>query len=206
MHNSVPDQGCTVRGLGTSSWSTGDPIRLSPAFPFRSEEVVRAAREQELEGVVAKRFDSRYEPGQRSGAWVKYRTVKGQKLVIGGYLPGHNGFDSLLVGYYEGQRLIFVAKVRNGFTPALKREIKRRMKPLETARFPFANLPEPKGARRGEALTAEVMKKCRWLQPKLVAQIGFTDWARDNHLRHSRFLRLRDDKLARDVTRELPLM
>lgn len=75
------------------------------------------------------------------------------------------------------------------------------MKPLESARCPFANLPEPKGARRGEALTAEVMKKCRWLKPDLVARIGYTDWTPDNHLRHSRFLGLRDDKSAREVTR-----
>lgn len=126
--------------------------------------------------VVAKKIDSWYEPGQRSGAWVKDRTIRGQELVIGDYLPGAYGFDSLLVGYYEGQKLIFIAKIRNGFTPALKREIKRRMVPLETGRCPFANLPEPKDARRGEALTTEVMKKCRWLKPRLVARIGFTDW------------------------------
>ena len=86
----------------------------------------------------------------------------------------------------------------------LKRENKRKMMPFETGRCPFANLAEPKGARMSEALTAEVMKKCRWLKPELVAQIGFTDWIRGNHLRHSRFLRLREDKDAREVVREMP--
>jgi ATP-dependent DNA ligase len=66
-------------------------------------------------------------------------------------------------------------------------------------------LPEPKGARRGEALTPEVMKKCRWLKPVLVAQTEFTEWTDANHLRHSRFVGLRDDKDAREVSREFGL-
>jgi bifunctional non-homologous end joining protein LigD len=91
-------------------------------------------------------------------------------------------FQSLLVGYYEGRRLIFNAKVKNGFVPHVREEVYRRMKPLETDTCPFDNLPEPKTARRGEALTAEVMKKCRWVRPKLVAQIEFTDWTEAGHL------------------------
>jgi bifunctional non-homologous end joining protein LigD len=76
------------------------------------------------------------------------------------------------------------------------------MRPLETPVCPFANLPEPKNARRGEVLTAEVMKKCHWLEPKLVARIEYTEWTSANHLRHSRFAGLRDDKDAREVVRE----
>jgi len=129
---------------------------------------------------------------------------QGQELVIGGYMPGKNGFQSLLVGYYEGERLLFNAKVKNGLVPHVREAVYRRMKPLETDECPFDNLPEPKGARRGEALTAEVMKKCRWVKPKLVAQIEFTDWTEANHLRHSRFAGLRDDKDPREVRREYP--
>jgi bifunctional non-homologous end joining protein LigD len=67
---------------------------------------------------------------------------------------------------------------------------------------PFANLPEPANARRGEAITADVMKKIQWLRPRLVAHIEFTDWTTNNHLRHSRFIALRDDKDARQVVKE----
>jgi bifunctional non-homologous end joining protein LigD len=124
------------------------------------------------------------------------------ELVVGGYKPGPAGFDYLLAGYYEGDRLLFVAKIRNGFTPASKREVAERFKRFEMNQCPFDNLPEPKGARRGEAVTADVMKKLRWLKPQLVAQVEFTDWTDANHLRHSRFAGLRDDKEARDVVKE----
>ena len=104
----------------------------------------------------------------------------------------------------EGNRLLFIGKVKNGFTPHLKREVLARLGPYETTECPFANLPEPKGARRGEALTAEVMRKCKWVRPEVVAQIEFTDWTDANHLRHSRFAGLRDDKDPREVRKEVP--
>ena len=157
---------------------------------------------RKLEGVVAKRGDSRYESGERSGAWVKYKTNQGQELVIGGYKPGSDGFEYLLVGYYEGRDLIFIAKIRNGFTPALRRDVAREFTGLRTSRCPFANLPEPASARRGEAVTTEVMKTIQWLKPKLVAQIEFTEWTKGNHLRHSRFIDMRDDKDASEVVKE----
>jgi DNA ligase D-like protein (predicted ligase) len=179
-----------------------DPVRLSVVFNASPKQLIAAAREAGLEGVVAKRADSRYESGERSGAWVKFKTNKGQELVIGGYKPAPNGFDYLLVGYYEGKDLIFIAKIRNGFTPALRREVARKFPPLRTSQCPFANLPEPAGARRGEAITTDVMPKIQWLRPKLVAQIEFTEWTKGNHLRHSRFIALRDDKDARAVSKE----
>jgi bifunctional non-homologous end joining protein LigD len=108
----------------------------------------------------------------------------------------------LLVGYYEGPDLLFIAKIKNGFTPKLKQDLCRLFKDYETAVCPFANLPESKNARRGEALTATVMKRCVWLRPELVAQIEFTDWTDANHLRHSRFVALRDDKPAAEVRKE----
>lgn len=179
-----------------------DPIRLSAVFHESPGKLIAAAKRAGLEGVIGKRAESRYESGDRSGAWVKYKTNKGQELVVGGYKPGPNGFDYLLVGYYEGKDLIFIAKIRNGFTPALRREIAAKLPPLQTSQCPFANLPEPANARRGEAITAEVMKKIRWLRPKLVAQIEYTEWTSGNHLRHSRFVGLRDDKKAREVGKE----
>jgi bifunctional non-homologous end joining protein LigD len=181
-----------------------DPIRLSAVFNASPKRLIAAAKKTGLEGVIGKRADSRYESGERSGAWVKYKTNKGQELVIGGYKPGTTGFEYLLVGYYEGKSLIFIAKIRNGFTPALRLEIAKNFPKLRTPVCPFANLPEPASARRGEAVTAEVMEKIQWLRPRLVAQIEFTEWTKGNHLRHSKFVGLRDDKKASEVTKEIP--
>jgi ATP-dependent DNA ligase len=97
--------------------------------------------------------------------------------------------------------LIFIAKIKNGFTPALRPEIAQNFRGLKTTRCPFANLPELPSARRGEAITAKVRKNIQWLKPTLVAQIEFTERTKGNHLRHSRFIRLRDDKEAAEVTR-----
>ena len=148
-------------------------------------------------------MDSRYESRERSGAWVKFRVNKGQELVIGGYRIGKNHFDNLAVGYYDSAgKLIFIAKVKNGFTPDVKREVFERLHPLETKVCPFSNLPESKTARRGEALTAEAMKKYQWVKPQVVADVEFTDWTAADHLRHSKFIRLRDDKDPKDVIKE----
>ena len=179
-----------------------DPVRLSAVFDSSPHALVAAAKKAGLEGVIAKRVDSRYESGERSGAWAKYKTNKGQELVIGGYKPGSNGFEYLLVGYYEGRDLIFIAKIRNGFTPALRREVAQKFARLRISECPFANLPEPSSARRGEAITADVMKNILWLRPKLVAQIEFTEWTKGNHLRHSKFVALRDDKKPTEVIKE----
>jgi len=179
-----------------------DPIRLSPAFDTSPKRLIAVARKSGLEGVIGKRADSRYESGERSGAWVKYKTNKGQELVIGGYKPGTTGFEYLLVGYYEGKDLIFIAKIRNGFTRSLRLEIAKNFPKLRSSVCPFANLPEPASARRGEAITREVMAKIQWLRPKLVAQIEFTEWTKGNHLRHSKFVGLRVDKKATEVLKE----
>jgi bifunctional non-homologous end joining protein LigD len=180
-----------------------DSVRLSPILDAPAKAVVSAVKAQGLEGVVAKRIDSRYESGDRSGAWVKFRVNKGQELVIGGYRIGTDTFDNLAVGYYDERgRLIFIAKIKNGFTPRLKQQIYEQLRKLETTACPFDNLPEPKSARRGEALTAEAMKNYRWVRPRLVAEVEFTDWTAADHLRHSRFVALREDKDPKDVHKE----
>jgi ATP-dependent DNA ligase len=150
---------------------------------------------------VAKRLDSRYEPGQRSGAWQKMRVSQGQEFVIGGYTPGPTNFDALIFGYHEGGRLLYAARTRNGFTPASRAALYRRFRPLEIPECPFANLPEAHGGRWGQGLTAEKMKECRWLRPVLVGQFEFVAWTPDNHLRHSRFVALREDRDATEVHR-----
>ncbi len=157
-----------------------DPVKFSATLEADAEALITAAKQTGLEGVVAKRLDSRYEPGKRTGAWVKFKLNLDQELVIGGYLPGKRGFDSLLVGYYRSGELIFCGKVRNGFKEAGSKErVFARFKGLGTKKCPFDNLPEPANARRGMALTADAMKLCCWLKPELVAQIGIREWTPD---------------------------
>ena len=179
-----------------------DPLRRSPLLEASAGEVLEAVRKLGLEGVVGKRDDSAYEAGERSGAWIKQRADRTQEFVIGGYIPGTRGFDSLLVGVYEQKQLNFVARVKDGFVPRLREEIFARFKNLLTARCPFVNLPEKKGARRGDALTADKMKECRWLKPKLVCQVSFVEWTDAGNLRHATFAALREDKKATEVVRE----
>jgi bifunctional non-homologous end joining protein LigD len=100
-----------------------------------------------LEGVVGKRIASIYEPGERSGAWIKLRANMEQEFVIGGYIAGAHGFDALLVGVFEKKQLIFVAKVKNGFGPRIRDEIFPALKALQTAQCPFKTCPRqgPRG-------------------------------------------------------------
>jgi hypothetical protein len=97
--------------------------------------------------------------GERSGAWIKLRTNMEQEFVIGGYIPGARGFDALLVGVYENKRLIFVAKVKNGFVPRIRDELFPTLKALQTAQCPFKNLPEKRASRWGESLTGMKLDK-----------------------------------------------
>ena len=175
-------------------------IDLSQTVTASATDMIRAITELGLEGIVGKRQHSFYEPGKRSGAWVKFKVNQGQELVVGGYTPG-NPFDAIIVGYYERDKLFYAGKVRAGFVPHVRRELMARMKPLQTDFCPFANLPEKK-RRTQWALTAEEMKHCVWLKPELVVQIEFTEWTPDDHLRHAAFVALRKDKEARDVVRE----
>jgi ATP-dependent DNA ligase len=138
---------------------------------------------------VAKQKESLYEPGKRSGAWLKYRINRGQDRRIYARHP----FDALIVGYYEAGKLYYVAKVRNGFVPLVRRDVYRKFKGLEIEK-----------KRTMWALTREEMKNCQWLKPELVAQIEFAEWTPDGHLRQSKFIGLREDKDPRTVTRELP--
>jgi DNA ligase D-like protein (predicted ligase) len=180
----------------------GEPIRYSPALNASLAVLIQSVKAQRFEGLVAKRLDSRYQPGERSGAWQKMRVNQGQELVIAGYTPSSKNFDALVIGYYEDGKLIYTARTRNGFTPASRAEIFKKLKPLEIKECPFANLPEKKAGRWGAGLTAEKMKECRWLNPQLVGQFEFVEWTDVSHLRHTKFVALRDDKNAKDVVRE----
>ncbi len=179
-----------------------DPVRYTGELQANLRDLIHSVKTQGLEGLVAKRRTSRYEPGLRSGAWMKMRVNRGQEFVIGGYTLGTKTFDALVIGYYDGDRLIYAARTRNGFTPAAREQLFRRFARLQTTGCPFANLPEAKSGRWGEGLTRAKMAECRWLKPELVGQFEFVEWTPDNHLRHSRFVALREDTPARNVRRE----
>jgi DNA ligase D-like protein (predicted ligase) len=180
----------------------GEPVRYTGELKADLRDLVHSVKAQGLEGLVAKRRDSRYEPGLRSGAWMKMRINQGQEFVIGGYSVGTKTFDALILGYYEGDRLMYVARTRNGFTPAVREQLFKRFRPLEISTCPFVNLPEAKSGRWGQGLTKAKMADCRWLKPVLVGQFEFLEWTGDRHLRHTKFIGLRDDKPASDVRRE----
>jgi len=177
-------------------------IRIADYFEAAPKDLPSAVREQGLEGIIGKRKDSLYQPGKRSGAWIKYRVNRGQEFVIGGYFPGPHGFDSLIVGYYDGDDLMYVARTRNGFVPASRRQVFSKLKHLVTPACPFVNLPETRRSRFGEELNGEKMKKAIWLRPEVVVQIEFLEWTEADRLRHSKFVGLREDKNPRSVVKE----
>jgi bifunctional non-homologous end joining protein LigD len=179
-------------------------IRLSLDLPGSVADIVRALKAAGIEGVVAKRKDSLYRPGERSSDWLKLKLEHQQEFAIGGYrADGSAGLDALLVGYYEDGSLRFAGKVRAGFTPHVRRDLLKKLKQLTTARCPFANLPDEGSGRWGGGITADQMSAMQWTKPELVAQIRFTEWTAEDRLRHAAFLGLRLDKSAREVKREL---
>jgi DNA ligase D-like protein (predicted ligase) len=188
------------RAILTKILPRNDHISLSVVGRSASQ-MLSFVKEHSLEGIVAKRADSVYEPEKRSGLWSKYRINLGQEFVIGGYTPG-NPFDALIVGFYKGKDLMFAGRVRAGFVPATRREVFAKLKALKIATCPFANLPEKEPGRWGQGLTAEKMKSCTWVKPEVVVRIDFAEWTGADKLRHTKFIALRDDKAARRVVRE----
>jgi DNA ligase D-like protein (predicted ligase) len=181
----------------------GSGIPISPFLPGTAAQVIEAVRRLGLEGVIAKRKDSRYDAGIRGSGWLKLKLDRQQELVIGGYRPGAHGVDALLVGYYEQGKLKFAGKVRAGFTPHIRREVFSRLKPLHVGPCPFVDLPNTRSSHWGGGVDAEEMSEMQWVKPKLVAQVRFVEWTADDHLRHPAFLGLREDKAPMDVVREL---
>jgi DNA ligase D-like protein (predicted ligase) len=177
-------------------------VAVSEVSDQTATEMLKFVRSHGLEGIIAKRSDSVYQSGQRTGAWSKHRTNLGQEFVIGGYVPGTHGFDSLVIGFYQGKDLHYAARVRAGFVPSTRREVFEQIKGFKTAKCPFVNLPEKQAGRWGQGLTAEKMKECVWLRPEAVAQFDFLEWTGADHLRHTKFVAMRDDKNPRKVVRE----
>jgi bifunctional non-homologous end joining protein LigD len=157
--------------------------------------LLEATGEQGLEGLVAKRLDSRYEIGRRSPTWRKMKVRREQEFVVGGWQAGEGNREgrlgSLLVGYYDGDRLRYAGKVGTGFTFRELGRLAGLLAPLAVDASPFD--PEP------PRLVARV---AHWVRPELVAQVAFGEWTQDDILRHPAYLGLRDDKDAREVTRD----
>ncbi|WP_256199227.1 hypothetical protein [Verrucomicrobium spinosum] len=158
-----------------------------------------------LEGIIGKRKGSSYEPGRRSGEWIKLKVHQQQEFVIGGYTEpsgSRSHLGALLVGVWERGKLIYSGKVGTGFTTATLKELHQRMVKLKRTTCPFSDLPEEREGRYGQGITAAVMKRCHWVKPMLVCQVKFGEWTRDGRLRQPVYLGLREDKPAREVVRE----
>jgi bifunctional non-homologous end joining protein LigD len=180
-------------------------VRFSTSLGNEPEALLEQAREIGLEGLIGKRPDSIYEAGQRSGNWIKLKLHQEQEFVIGGYTPPGGSrpyFGALLVGVYKAGEFKFAGKVGTGFNTKLLHSLYTQFKKIATDTCPFTDLPEKRSGRYGQGVTAAEMKRCHWVQPKLVCQLKFTEWTRDDRLRHPVFLGLREDKSALDVVRE----
>lgn len=164
-------------------------IQLSPILVGKAQEVLAHAKKFEFEGVVAKRIDSVYRAAETSNNWQKNKTQRSDDFLIGGYIPGSYGIEQLIVGEKRDGDFYFVESVKNGFVPSTRQRVFESIKGKEIKRCPFVNLPEKKGAHR---MDREKMAKVRWMEPRFAAEIAFNERTPGGHLRHSRFLRLRE--------------
>jgi bifunctional non-homologous end joining protein LigD len=183
----------------------GDPIRYSGEISGDVKSLLAEVQRRGLEGLIGKQRSSVYEPGRRSGAWIKLKTVHQQEFVIGGYTPpggSRKYFGAILVGYYEGDKLKFAGKVGSGFTGKSLSMSYKKFREEERRDCPFVDLPSKQGAEWVQGITPSMMKKMHWVNPKFVAEIKFAEWTRDGKLRQPVFLGLREDKDATGVGRE----
>ncbi|KAA1425451.1 ATP-dependent DNA ligase [Mumia zhuanghuii] len=185
-----------------------DAFSYSPVVRFSEHEeehglaLFDQAGRAGWEGVMAKRAASTYQPGRRSPDWLKFKVVRGQELVVGGWTDpqgARSGLGALLLGYYDGDELQYAGKVGTGFDEATLARLGTLLAPLARAENPFTEAATEirKASRTSPAQT-------HWVEPRLVVQIGFSEWTGAGRLRHPRYQGLRDDKDAREVVREQP--
>ena len=180
----------------------GSQVLMSAELEGSATQVAKAVGDLGLEGVIAKRRDSKYEAAQRSGTWQKLKLDRQQEFVIGGFRPSVRVVDALLAGYYQGRSLKFAGKVRAGMTPRIRAQLYDLLKPLEIEDCPFIDLPNSKSSHWGTGVTAEEMKDMTWLRPKAVVQIRFVEWTAEGNLRHASYVGFRTDVAASRVRRE----
>ncbi len=171
-------------------------IRYSDHVIGQGAEFLRLACERGLEGIVSKRADKPYAPG-RSLLWRKTKCIQRQELVIGGFTDpdgSRNGIGALLVGYYDGGRLIYAGKVGTGYTHAMLVSLRKQLEPLERSESSFH--PALPKSRSGSTR--------HWVEPSLVCEVAFQEWTDDGRLRHPSFQGMREDKPAAEVVRETP--
>jgi bifunctional non-homologous end joining protein LigD len=181
------------------------PIQLSPAFDVEPAELFSVAQKQGLEGIIVKMPGSLYEPDRRSGAWLKCKVLAEQEFVVGGFTSPRRSrqhFGALLLGYYEGRRLLYAGKVGTGFNASQLASLHARFLRAVGKTCPFANLPFGRKSRYGTGMGPAEMKSVTWLKPSVVAQIKFAEWTDEGLLRQPVFLGLRNDKPAARVRRE----
>jgi bifunctional non-homologous end joining protein LigD len=184
---------------------TGDLIRYSGAIGGVAERLLEEVKRRGLEGIIGKQRNSVYEPGRRSGAWIKLKCVEQQEFVIGGYTPPQGArkhFGAILVGYYGNKKLVFAGKVGTGFTTKLLAILYKKFRTEERADCPFVDLPSKQNGQWVQGITPSMMRKMHWVNPVFVCEIKFAEWTRDGKLRAPVFLGLREDKRAADVVRE----
>jgi len=188
--------------------SAGDPrIRFSGAIGGDATQLLKEVQRRGLEGIIGKLRNSVYEPGRRSGAWIKLKCVNEQEFVIGGYTPPQGArkhFGAILVGYYKDRDLVFAGKVGTGFTTKSLAALHKKFRAEERAECPFVDLPSKQNGQWVLGITPSMMKKIHWINPKFVAEIKFAEWTRDGKLRAPVFMGLREDKKPGEVVREAP--
>ena len=181
-------------------------LRFSDSIQGDSSRLMKEMQARGLEGLVGKKRGSPYEPGRRSGAWIKFKWTQQQEFVIGGYTRpkgARSHFGSVLVGYYEGKKLRFAAKVGTGFDEPTLHSLYHAFQELRSDKCPFDALPESSPSSAAGLSRAE-MRRCSWVRPALVCEVRFAEWTRDHHLRQPAYLGLREDKEPKSVVREKP--
>jgi len=174
-------------------------VRFSESFDD-GRALLRAAKQQKLEGIMAKRLESKYLPGKRTREWLKIKPHGRQEFVIAGYTRGQGRrsgtLGSLVLGAYRGEELVYVGNVGTGFTEQEIERLLKALKPLQRETPPFRDVPKMPKVRKGDVV---------WVEPKLVAEVEFVEWTHDGRLRAPAYKGLRDDKDARDVRIEEPM-
>jgi bifunctional non-homologous end joining protein LigD len=183
----------------------GDPIRYSGVIGGDAKALLDEVKHRGLEGIVGKQRTSVYEPGRRSGAWIKLKCANKQEFVVGGYTPPQGSrkhFGAILVGYYENERLVFAGKVGTGFTTEWLSVLHKKFRAEERSDCPFVDLPSKQNGQWVQGITPSMMRKMHWVKLVFVCEIKFAEWTRDGKLRAPVFLGLREDKKASDVVRD----